>query len=114
MRVAYLTHQYFPRHVGGTEVYTRGLALRAAVAGAALEVLTYHESPSGDRRDYGVVALEHDGIPVREIHYNLSRPAIGLVAPDRADRADALPVQAAPSGQPGGIAAFFFSMMSLA
>jgi glycosyltransferase involved in cell wall biosynthesis len=72
MRVAYLTHQYLPRHVGGTEVYTRGLALRAATAGAAVEVLTYHESPSGDRRDYGIVATEHDGIPVREIHYNLS------------------------------------------
>lgn len=72
MRVAYLTHQYFPRHVGGTEVYTHGLAVRARAAGAAVEVVTYHESPSGDRRDYGVVDTEHDGIPVREIHYNLS------------------------------------------
>lgn len=72
MRVAYLTHQYFPRHVAGTEVYTRGLAVRAAAAGAAVEVLTYHESSSGDPRDYGVVAAEHDGIPVREIHGNLS------------------------------------------
>ncbi len=72
MRVAYLTHQYFPRHVGGTEVYTRGLAVRAAAAGVGVEVITYHESPSGDRRDYGVVGAEHDGIPVREIHWNLS------------------------------------------
>jgi glycosyltransferase involved in cell wall biosynthesis len=72
MRVAYLTHQYFPRHVAGTEVYTHGLAVRARAAGAAVEVLTYHESPSGDRRDYQVVATEHDGIPVREVHYNLS------------------------------------------
>ena len=72
MRVAYLTHQYFPRHVAGTEVYTHGLAVRARAAGADVEVLTYHESPSGDRRDYGVVATAHDGIPVREIHYNLS------------------------------------------
>ena len=72
MRVAYLTHQYFPRHVGGTEVYTHGLAVRAQAAGAAVEVFTYHESPSGDRRDYGVVSTAHDGIPVREIHYNVS------------------------------------------
>jgi glycosyltransferase involved in cell wall biosynthesis len=78
MRVAYLTHQYFPRHVAGTEVYTRGLAVRTSAAGAAVEILTYHESPSGDPRDYGIVATEHDGIPVREIHGNLS------VAPDPA------------------------------
>ena len=72
MRVAYLTHQYLPRHVGGTEIYTRGLARRAAAAGAAVEVLTYDESPSGNPSDYGVVATEHEGIPVREVHWNLS------------------------------------------
>lgn len=72
MRVAYLTHQYFPRHVGGTEVYTHGLARRAAAEGFAVEVVTYHESPSGRPMDYGIFPEEHDGLPVREIHYNLS------------------------------------------
>jgi glycosyltransferase involved in cell wall biosynthesis len=74
----YLTHQYLPRHVGGTELYTHGLARRAARAGMSVMVATYHESPSGRPADYGTVATEHDGIPVREIHYNLS------VAPDPA------------------------------
>jgi glycosyltransferase involved in cell wall biosynthesis len=78
MRVMYLTHQYLPRHVGGTEIYTHGLARRATQAGFPVTVVTYHESPSGQAADYGVFPQEHEGIPVREIHYNLS------VAPDPA------------------------------
>lgn len=78
MRLLYLTHQYFPRHVGGTEVYTHALARRAAAAGFPVAVLTYHESPSGRPADYGVFDQQHEGIAVREVHYNLS------VAPDPA------------------------------
>ena len=72
MRILYLTHQYFPRHVGGTEVYTHGLARRAVAAGFTVQVVTYHESPSGHRADFGVAHEEYEGIPVCEIHYNLS------------------------------------------
>ncbi len=78
MRVLYLTHQYLPRHVGGTEIYTHGLARRAVAAGFEVAVIAYHESPSASVSDFGVVPRTHEGIPVREIHYNLS------VAPDPA------------------------------
>lgn len=73
MRIVYLTHQYFPRHVGGTEVFTHGLAVRAQRAGHDVQVITHYESPSLDPIDYKAVATEHDGIPVTEIHHNLSR-----------------------------------------
>jgi len=71
MRIAYLTHQYFPRHVGGTEVYTRGLALRAKAAGHEVSILTAHDPVSGDHTLRGVHHTEHEGIPLVEIHYSL-------------------------------------------
>lgn len=73
MKITYLTHQYLPRHVGGTEVYTHGLATRARRAGHDAQVITYVESPSLNHADYGAVITEHEGIPVVEVHYNLSR-----------------------------------------
>ena len=78
MRVLYLVHQYLPRYVGGTEIYTHGLARRAVAAGFEVAVVAYHESPSPSVADFGVVRRTYEGIPVREVHYNLS------VAPDPA------------------------------
>lgn len=78
MRVAYLVHQYFPRHVGGTEIYVRGLARRARARGHDVLIITYHESPSPDVSGFGICHTRVDDIPVAEIHYNLSvapRPA---------------------------------------
>ena len=73
MRIVYLTHQYFPRHVGGTEVFTHALALRAQRAGHLVHVITHVESPSVNPTDYQAVASEYQGIPVTEIQHNLSR-----------------------------------------
>ncbi len=73
MRIVYLTHQYLPRHIGGTEVYTHGLAVRAQRTGHAVHVITYVDSPSLDSTDYRAFHTQHDDIPVAEIHYNLSR-----------------------------------------
>lgn len=73
MRIVYLTHQYLPRHIGGTEIYTHGLALRAQRAGHSIHVITYVDSPSVDLNSYGAFRTLHDGIPLTEIHYNLSR-----------------------------------------
>ena len=73
MRILYLTHQYLPRHVGGTEVYTRGLAMRAQRAGHDVRVVTHVESASLNPTDYGVTETLVDGIPVTEIQHNLSR-----------------------------------------
>ena len=73
MQITYFTHQYFPRSVGGTEVYTHGLAVRAQRAGHSVRVISHVESPSLDRNDFKATTTEHEGVPVTEIHYNLSR-----------------------------------------
>jgi glycosyltransferase involved in cell wall biosynthesis len=73
LRIVYLTHQYLPRHIGGTEVYTHGLAVRAKQAGHSVRVITHVESPSLDSVDYKTEHTEHDGIPVTDINNNLSR-----------------------------------------
>jgi glycosyltransferase involved in cell wall biosynthesis len=72
MQIVFFTHQFFPRHVGGTEVYTLGLARGALAAGHSVTVITCHESPSGDASQFGPQYTSHDNIPVIEIHYNLS------------------------------------------
>lgn len=72
MRVLFVVHQYFPRSIGGTEMVVRGLAGRLVAAGHKACVVTYHESPSNRPEDYGVRLTEFEGIPVHEIHYNLS------------------------------------------
>jgi glycosyltransferase involved in cell wall biosynthesis len=47
--------------------------VRARQAGHSVQVITHCESPSINPIDYQAVATEHDGIPVTEIHHNLSR-----------------------------------------
>lgn len=72
MRIVYLTHQYLPRYMGGTEVYTHGLAVRACLAGHSVRVITCVESEHLDSAHYGACHTEHEGVPVTEIHFNLS------------------------------------------
>ena len=78
LRLLYLTHQYLPRHIGGTEVYTRSLAIRAQRAGHVVRVVTAVESPDPICT---LVDTEHDDVAVTEIHQNLSR----AVDPARAE-----------------------------
>lgn len=73
MKIAYLTHQYLSRHIGGVEVYAHGLATRAQQAGHAVRVITHGESPSLDVKDYRAISYVHDGIAVTELRSNLSR-----------------------------------------
>jgi glycosyltransferase involved in cell wall biosynthesis len=78
MHIVYLTHQFFPRHIGGVEVYTLGLARHAISAGHQVTIITYHESESANSADFGSHHTSYEGLPVIEIHYNLStadRPA---------------------------------------
>jgi glycosyltransferase involved in cell wall biosynthesis len=72
VKILYLTHQYFPRHVGGTEVYTRGLARRAAAAGHDVRIVTCHENPSGEPGDFHVENRRYEDAELVEIHFNLS------------------------------------------
>lgn len=72
MHIVYLIHQFFPRHVGGVEVYTLGLAKYAIAAKHQVTVIAYHESPSASSSDFGVIYTSYENIPIVEIHYNLS------------------------------------------
>jgi len=72
MHIVYLIHQFLPKHIGGVEVYTHGIAKRAASAGHQVTIVTYHESESGEISSFGAQSKTYDGLPVIEIHYNLS------------------------------------------
>jgi glycosyltransferase involved in cell wall biosynthesis len=76
LRVAYIVHQYFPEHVGGTEVYTHGLARRAHEEGHDVIVLTGEECPSPHLDDFVPHQWMYEDVPVVAFPYNLS------VAPD--------------------------------
>jgi glycosyltransferase involved in cell wall biosynthesis len=69
--VIYVVHQYFPRHIGGTEILTRGLVRRAKAAGWNPTVVTAHESGAADRSEFRVEVSEFEGIPLHELHFNL-------------------------------------------
>lgn len=72
MKVLYMVHQYFPRHLGGTEVFTRGLATRAAKAGHQVLVLCCHEAEKVNRPSAQTFETSYDDVAVKEIHFNLS------------------------------------------
>ncbi len=72
MRVLFLTHQYFPRHTGGTEMLVWGLAKRLQQDGHEAVIITYVESSSNVMSDFGFHCTEFDGVPVWELHYCLA------------------------------------------
>src|SRR4051812_26637709 len=71
MRIAYVVHQYVPDHVGGTEMYTHGLARRALQHGHDVVVLTYRETASSHLSDFVTTQREHERVPVVELTHNL-------------------------------------------
>ncbi len=72
MKILLATHQYFPDYVGGTEVFTHGLARRLKERGDEVAIVSYLESPSPSQQDYGIIATEYEGVSVYTIAYNLS------------------------------------------
>ncbi|MCE9520787.1 MAG: glycosyltransferase, partial [Verrucomicrobia bacterium] len=72
MRILFLTHQYFPRHVGGTEMLVRGLASQMRSRGHEVAVLAYVETPGTELHDFGFRVSEFEGAPLWELHYNLA------------------------------------------
>lgn len=72
MKILFLTHQYFPAHVGGTEIYLKGIAQHAKKAGHEVEILTCCELASTDPKDFCEKQIVHEGIYVTELHFNLS------------------------------------------
>jgi glycosyltransferase involved in cell wall biosynthesis len=73
VKIVYLVHQYFPRHVGGTEMYVRGLVRRGARKGHDPLVVTAVEDASADLPRLQRASV--DGLPVIEIHVDYSRSA---------------------------------------
>jgi len=71
MQIAYVVHQYGPEHVGGTELYTHGLARRALRAGHDVLVLTFRETSSNRPSDFVTRRFEHEGVSVVELTHNL-------------------------------------------
>lgn len=72
MKLAYITHQYFPRHIGGTEMLTRSLVRRAIAAGHEVVVLTCVESDAHGRELLSSNQFEFEGAQVVEVEFNLS------------------------------------------
>ncbi|MBW2605948.1 MAG: glycosyltransferase family 4 protein [Deltaproteobacteria bacterium] len=70
MRIIYVLHQFFPRHVTGTETYTLGLAKALQKKGHEVAVLCYeHNHLQGIPRQ-GIIDDEYDNIPVRRLCYD--------------------------------------------
>jgi glycosyltransferase involved in cell wall biosynthesis len=71
LRIAWLVHQYLPDQIGGTELYTHGLARRARDEGHDALVITYREHPDADPAAWQTRNGEHEGVPVAEVEHNL-------------------------------------------
>ncbi len=72
MRILFITHQFFPEHVGGTEVYTLGMAARCQKKGDQVLVLSYLESPHAEYHHFGLEYGSYQELPTVKIKYNLS------------------------------------------
>ena len=62
MRILFATHQYFPEHIGGTEVFTHGIATRLLKKNDDVAVFTYIESPSGNKKDFIITKTEYEDV----------------------------------------------------
>lgn len=80
MRIHWVTHQFFPDQVGGTEVYTLGLAKRWQESGNEARVITFRETSETDPGFFGIEEYEYDGIPVIALTYNLAASPLRLRA----------------------------------
>lgn len=72
MNILFLCHQFMPEYIGGTELYTLGLARRAQQAGHRVLVAHYAESPSGDPNHFQLEYGDYQKVPTAQIYFNLS------------------------------------------
>jgi len=63
-------HQFFPRHITGTETYTYGLAKSLQKRGHQVAVLCYEHSHFEGIPSQGIIDDTYDGIPVRRLCYH--------------------------------------------
>jgi glycosyltransferase involved in cell wall biosynthesis len=68
LRVLYVLHQFLPRHVAGTEIYTYNLAREMKARGHRVAIMTceaHHDRPPFEYR-----RREQDGLPIHEVVHN--------------------------------------------
>ncbi|MFH1550593.1 MAG: glycosyltransferase family 4 protein [Planctomycetota bacterium] len=70
MKIAYVVHQFFPRHITGTETYTFELAASMKERGYEVSVLCYEHSTSKGVPRKGVLHDEYNGLPVTRFCYD--------------------------------------------
>jgi len=72
VRIVWLVHQYLPDQIGGTEVYTHGLARRARAEGHDVLVVTHAEGPGVGPDACLPRSLRHEGVPVLAIEHSMA------------------------------------------
>lgn len=72
MKILFVIHQFLPRHLAGSEVYTYALAKEMQRRGHAVAVFCTEIDPA--RPQYDVARREYDGIPCVEVVHNRSFP----------------------------------------
>lgn len=72
MRILFVTHQFFPEHIGGTEIYTLGMAERCQNKGDNVLVSYYSESPHASYHHFGLEYGSYQSLATVKIKYNLS------------------------------------------
>jgi len=70
VKVVYVLHQFFPRHITGTETYTYGLAKALQGRGHQVAILCYEHSHFEKIPLQGIINDAYDGIPVRRLCYH--------------------------------------------
>jgi glycosyltransferase involved in cell wall biosynthesis len=68
LKILYVLHQFLPRHVSGTEVYTANLARQMKARGHQVAILTCEAHH--DQQPFTHARREQDGITVHEVVHN--------------------------------------------
>jgi len=71
VKLLLLIHQYLPEHVGGTEVYLRGIAVRMKEAGHDIHIVSCLETSDTAPGNVSLSDLVVEGIPVTRLCFNL-------------------------------------------
>lgn len=70
MKILFLTHLYPPKHIGGTENYTHGIAKGLVAAGHHVNVLCVEEWAKGKHYWNGYTDDVYETVSVRRLHLN--------------------------------------------
>ncbi len=71
MRIIYVLHQFFPRHITGTETYTLEVAKSMAGKNYQTSILCYEHSHFQGIPDQGILDDQYQGLKIKRFCYNL-------------------------------------------